>query len=242
MVKVFSFCIYGPPNPRYYPIPITENIVLIQKHFSNWKVFLYISPDVDEGFVEQISQYSNVVIKHTGKLGTINRLERLFAIDEPEVETMFVRDADSRVHWKDRWAINDFLSKPQFTAHLIRDNKEHDSKILAGLWGIHKSKNINIRNLYEEFLKNPKDLFFGEDGIDQSFLGSYLYPIITRNALVHYSHKYLVTGENGVEFPFAYDNSCFCGKVDGPNFIDTIVLNRPSESRKGFFLNGRFKI
>jgi hypothetical protein len=241
MVKVFSFCLYGPPNPRYYPIPMTQNIELIQKHFPGWKVYLYVSPDVDSEFLQQISQYPNVVLKRTGKLGTINRLERLFAIDEPEVETMFVRDADSRVHWKDRWAINDFLSKPRFIAHIIRDNKDHASKILAGLWGIHKTARIHIRALYEAFLKNPKDLFFGEDGIDQSFLGSYLYPIIKSRLLLHYSHKHVVIGENGVECPFEYNDNCHCGKVDGPEFVDGNfrIVSQPG---RRILVNGRFKL
>jgi hypothetical protein len=240
MVKVFSFCLYGPPNPRYYPIPMTQNIELIQKHFPGWKVYLYVSPDVDEGFIQQVSKYSNVVLKPTGKLGTINRLERLFAIDEPEVETMFVRDADSRVHWKDRWAINDFLSKPQFIGHVIRDHKEHGVKIPAGLLGLHKI-NLHVRTLYEKFLKNPKDLFFGEDGIDQSFLGSYLYSIITSKTLIHYSHKHILIGENGVEFPFVYDNSCFCGKPDGPEFVDVNLVSVTQPDRR-IFVNGRFKL
>lgn len=209
-----------------------QNIELIQKHYPQWKVYLYVSPDVDSGFIQQVSQYLNVVLRPTGKLGTINRLERLFAIDEPDVETMFVRDADSRVHWKDRWAINNFLSKPQFIAHVIRDHKEHGVKIPAGLWGIHKI-DINVKSLYEDFLKTPKELFFGDDGIDQSFLGSYLYPIITSKTLIHYSHKHILIGENGFEFPFVYDDSCFCGKVDGSEFVDISKLS---------FVNGRFKL
>jgi len=242
MVNVFSFCLYGPPNPRYYPIPMIQNIELAKKHFPNWKVYLYVSPDIDMGFLHQISQYSNVVIRWTGKMGTINRIERLFAIDEPQVETMFVRDADSRIHWKDRWAINDFLKKPRFVAHLIRDNKDHASKILAGLWGIRKSADINIRSLYEEFLKNPKDLFFGEDGMDQSFLGSYLYPIIKSKALLHFSHNHIVLGENGIQFPFVYDDSCHCGKVDGPEFVDIIFPIETEKSNQLFLVNGRFKL
>jgi hypothetical protein len=219
-----------------------QNIELAKKHFPNWKVYLYVSPDIDMGFLHQISQYSNVVIRWTGKMGTINRIERLFAIDEPQVETMFVRDADSRIHWKDRWAINDFLKKPRFVAHLIRDNKDHASKILAGLWGIRKSADINIRSLYEEFLKNPKDLFFGEDGMDQSFLGSYLYPIIKSKALLHFSHNHIVLGENGIQFPFVYDDSCHCGKVDGPEFVDIIFPIETEKSNQLFLVNGRFKL
>ena len=241
MVKVFSFCLYGPPNPRYYPTPMIQNIELIQNHFSDWKVYLYVSPDVDSEFLQQVSQYSNVVLKHTGKLGTINRLERLFAIDEPEVETMFVRDADSRVHWKDRWAINDFLSKPQFIAHVIRDHKEHGAYILAGLWGMHKVPEINIRELFAIFLNNPIDLGFGKDGVDQSFLGIYIYNRVKNRLLVHCSNNRGMRGEYVVEFPFPFTDHFYCGRVDGPEFVDTNsrIVSKPG---RHILVNGRFKL
>lgn len=242
MVNVFSFCLYGPPNPRYYPIPMTQNIELVQRHFPNWKVYLYVSPDVDSEFLEQISQYSNVVLKPTGKMGTINRLERLFAIDEPEVEVMFVRDADSRIHWKDRWAINDFMSKPRFLAHIIRDNREHDATILAGLWGMRKIEDIKVQESFQLFLNNPIDLGFGKDGVDQSFLATYIYHRFKSVLLVHYSHRYLFVGETGMEFPFVYSDACHCGKVDGPEFVDTVLPSKPTKVNQLFFKNGRFKL
>jgi len=241
MVKVFSFCLYGPPNPRYYPIPMIQNIELIQKHFPGWKVYLYVSPDVDSEFLKTTEQYPNVVLKPTGKLGTINRLERLFAIDEPEVETMFVRDADSRVHWKDRWAINDFLSKPQFIGHVIRDHKEHGASILAGLWGIHKIPEVNIRDLFQSFLNNPIDLGFGKDGVDQSFLGLYLYNRIKSRLLVHYSNNMALNGEHVVQFPFPYTERFHCGKVEDSSFVDRDVSNTVRSGRK-VIVEGRFKL
>ena len=242
MIKVFSFCLYGPPNPRYYPLPMTQNIQLIGSNYPDWKVYLYVSPDVDSEFLKTVEQYPNVVLKHTGKMGGINRLERLFAIDEPEVETMFVRDADSRVHWKDRWAINDFLSKPQFVAHVIRDHQEHNARILAGLWGMHKSAGLGVRDLFEMFLKNPVDLGYGNDGVDQSFLGSYIYPFLKSRLLVHYSNNRVLKGEYVVEFPFPYNEEFHCGKVDGSSFRDEVVNNKIVRSGKKILINGRFKL
>ena len=149
MVKVFSFCLYGPPNPRYYPVPMLQNIDLIGRHFPDWKVYLYTSPDVHAEFLQQVVRYSNVVLRPTGKVGIINMVERFFAIDESDVEIMFVRDADSHVHWKDRWAIRSFLSKPHFHAHAIRDHPEHTSSLMGGMWGIRKSAKLNISKQYE---------------------------------------------------------------------------------------------
>lgn len=223
-MKVFSFCLYGPPNPKYYPLSMLQNIWLIGTHYPDWKVYLYVSPDVDAEFLEQVATYSNVVLKHTGKMGGINRLERLFAIDEPDVETMFVRDADSHVHWKDRWAINDFLSKPQFVVHVIRDHREHSAMMLAGMWGMHKGAGVSIKGLFDLYLKDPIDLGYGKDGMDQSFLGSYVYPYIWPGALVHYSNGRVRTGETGVAFPFAHDDTIYCGRRDDATLFKDLPM------------------
>ena len=219
MVKVFSFCLYGPPNPRYYPLPMLENIWLIGTYYPEWKVYLYVAPDVEKGFLDQVVMFSNVVLIKTGKLGEINMIERFFAIDDPDVEIMFVRDADSHVHWKDRWAINDFLSKQEFVLHSIRDNPEHKSYILGGMWGIRKSANIVIRDQYNLYVNNPIDKGIGRD---QSFLSTYVYPYVWSKALIHYSNKLGLIGETAVQFPFEWTNEVYCGRCDGGNgkFID----------------------
>jgi hypothetical protein len=217
MVKVFSFCLYGPPNPQYYPIPMLQNISLIETYFPDWKVYLYIAPDVDPEFLRKLAIYSNVVIRPTGKLGSINMFERFFAIDEPEVEIMMVRDADSHVHWKDRWAINQFLSNTQYNSHIIRDNKEHTSKMMGGLWGMRKIEGLVIEDLYKLYKESPSDRGYGED---QSFLTDYVYPYLWKNALVHYSNNRKIHGENGVQFPFEYVNELYCGRCDFENFVD----------------------
>jgi hypothetical protein len=219
MVKVFSFCLYGPPNPRYYPLPMLENIWLVGTHFPEWKVYIYHSPDVDEVFLDQVAMYSNVVLVPTGKYGEINMIERFFAIDNEDVEIMFVRDADSHVHWKDRWAINDFLNKSDAVVHIIRDHVEHKSLIMGGMWGIRKSANIVIKVQYELFKEKPIDRGIGND---QSFLSTYVFPYVWSNSLVHYSNGKLLTGETGVQFPFEWTNEVYCGRCDGGNgkFID----------------------
>jgi len=217
MVKVFSFCLFGPPNPRYYPVPILQNIYLIGTHFPDWKVYLYTAPDVQEEFLTQVAMYSNVVVKPTGKLGNINMMERFFAIDDPDVEIMMVRDADSHVHWRDRWAIRDFLSKPEFLAHTIRDNVEHTAMLMGGLWGMRKIPGFSLHAQYELFTQTPIDRGYG---LDQSFLTIYVYPYIKNVLLVHVSEGFVFPHEHSVKFPFVYSDSLYCGRNDGSEFVD----------------------
>ena len=146
-------------------------------------------------------------------------IERFYAIDDPDVEIMFVRDADSHIHWKDRWAINQFIEKSEYVIHIIRDNVEHKSYIMGGMWGIRKTANIVIRDQYKLFSENPIDKGIGND---QNFLSTYVYPYTWTKALIHYSHSCILAGEIGVKFPFEWKNETYCGRSDGGigKFID----------------------
>lgn len=206
---VFSFCLYGPENKMYYK-GLLENIELIKTHYPGWKVFVYHSPDVTNEILKALRNFSNVILKETRLTGPVNMVHRFFAIDEPNVEVMMVRDADSRIHWKDRWAIQDFLQKTEYLAHTIRDNVVHNAPIMGGLWGLRKSAALNIRQMYEQF----KDASFLDQpkGHDQYFLMRCIYPAVVSKLLVHYSNGRLLPEEHGVEFPFAWSSELFCGQ------------------------------
>lgn len=211
MVNVFSFCLYGPPNPRYYPKPMLDNIEVIHRYFPDWKVYIYAGSDVDYSFIQTLTQIPWVVLRHTGETGEINMIHRFYAIDEADIETMLVRDADSIVHWKDRWAIQCFMSQPKFLAHVIRDHVAHASAMMGGLWGLRKTAGINVHDEYSLFLKDARDLLMGKD---QSFLSIAIYPKVKDKLLVNYSNNMALASEHSVGFPFQWTNDVYCGKVE----------------------------
>jgi hypothetical protein len=210
MTRVFSFCLYGPENPLYYD-GLIENILLIREYFPDWKVYVYVAPDVTPQMQKRLGEYPNVVVRHTGEYGHVNMIHRFFAIDEPEVEIMMSRDADSRVHWKDRWAIQEFLKSP-YLVHTIRDNYEHYTMLMGGLWGMRKVDGISIHALYEEFKAKPISWGVGHD---QSFLKDKIYPRVVDDVLAHYSFdRCRFLREHGVKFPFTWTNDVYCGRVE----------------------------
>jgi len=219
MVNVFAFCLYGPINERYYPKPMLQNIALVGKYYPEWKVYIYVAPDVDQDFLHQVAMYSNVVLRHTNHNGPINMIHRFFAIDEPGVDMMLVRDADSRVHWKDRWAINQFIKNPMYIAHTIRDNKEHTAFMMGGLWGLRKSAGLIMQNEYIKYVHRPA--VENHHGHDQDFLSFAIYPKISSKTLVHYSNGRFLAGESAVEFPFPYTNDIYCGRIEDDTFQDS---------------------
>lgn len=216
MVNAFSFCLYGPENPRYYP-GMLENVYLAGKYFPNWKVYVYYAPDVTERMINHLGACSNVVLRPTGITGPKNMIHRFFAIDEPDVDIMMVRDADSRIHWKDRWAIREFVASP-FLFHTIRDNVEHSARIMGGLWGIKKAAGICIRDEYANYVEDTSKGF--RNAHDQNFLADVLYNRVLPILLIHYSQAPIFDGElHTVKFPFAWSNDIYCGRIED-DFID----------------------
>lgn len=228
MVNVFSFCLYGPDNPFYYR-GLLENIWLIGKYFPEWKVYVYLGTDVTQSMRDWLAVCSSVVLRETGITGPKTMVHRFFAIDEPGVDLMLVRDADSRVHWKDRWAIREFLRQPQYVGHSIRDNVVHKVELCGGLWGMRKIPGVSIGALYQRYLQEY--VLAGHEsinGYDQTFLTYYVYPALAgRRLLIHYSNGCLLKNEVGVEFPFAWSNETFCGRAEVGVFLDVDPPVRP---------------
>lgn len=211
MVNAFSFCLYGPENPKYYR-GLLENIYLAGKYFPTWKVYVYYAPDVTEQMIETLKPCSSVVLRPTGVLGPVNMIKRFFAIDEPEVELMMVRDADSRIHWKDRWAIRDFLATPECTVHTIRDHTEHTAPLMGGLWGIRKSAGLHMETEYANY---KEDASLGHRlAHDQNFLMDVIYPKVLPHLLVHCSFNRRSGELHVVAFPFQWSGDVFCGKTE----------------------------
>ena len=215
-MNVFSFCLYGPYNARYYPGMI-ENIQLIQRHFPEWFVFVYVGSDVPPEMVSMLQSAPRVVLRFTGKTGIENMIERFYAIDEPDVDLMVVRDADSRVHSRDRWAIHDFLASPQFVLHTIRDHKEHSALIMGGLWAIRKSSGIDMHAEYEAYKLNPEDRGIA---LDQNFLSCRIYPKLRDRILVHLGRGPSTPRETIRGFPTPWTERLYCGQIERPGFVE----------------------
>ena len=218
MVNAFSFCVYNGYNPLYY-VGMIENIDLIRKHFPEFYTYVYIGNNVPDSFVIEMRARPKIILRFTHETGPRNMIHRFFAIDEPEVDVMFVRDADSRVHWKDRWAIREFLNTPSARLHIIRDNPEHATAIMGGLWALRKTEGIHIRTLYDEHRRSdPKGHGMG---LDQDFLIDCVYPKFTSSMMIHSSQTWRYRPFEVLSpFPFAYTNDIYCGKIENISYTE----------------------
>jgi hypothetical protein len=161
-----------------------RNAQQILEQFPDWQVWIYMAQDVPEETRSKLRKFTNVVVLPVSKG---NMIDRFTAIDDPRVELMMVRDADSRIHARDAGCVRDF-EKSSKSFHIIRDHNGHWYKILGGMWGMRREAFAylgakSIRELYQKFTGEQNNAAYGHD---QDFLAQFVYPKLSMsNLLVH---------------------------------------------------------
>jgi hypothetical protein len=206
-MNAFSFCIYG--QNEYYYKGLAENVRLINTHYPDWLIYIYVGNDARTDLLEQIHHLSTKICwRETHEAGAVNMIYRFFAIDEPTVSTLHVRDADSRIHERDRWAIDLFM-KSSTLAYTIRDNQAHGTQMMGGLWGTRRLP-FSVQQMFQMY-RTP--LYAGDHGCgyDQKFLAQYVYPNVVYSFMVFTNYHVLSRYEQVVPFDPSLRTDVFCG-------------------------------
>ena len=217
-MKIFSFCIYG--NDMKYYLGLRENIRIIREFYPEFRIFIYAGINRNQDFLDSLnSEFSqNLHFINTEMDGAFNMFFRYLPIILEAAELVIIRDADSEVNERDRWAIDDFLndSNPQYSVQVIRDHFFHKSRITGGLSAFKLSQIELLQSLKAEFsqilaeINDNKHEF--EYGSDENMLNERIWPIIKDDIIV-YSNICVFEGEAYRTIDFKNDETNFCGNV-----------------------------
>jgi hypothetical protein len=143
---------------------------------------------------------------------------RWFPIGDSFVDIFSSRDTDSYILEREVDSVNVWLKSTQI-AHIMRDNPQHGTAILGGMWGFASVRDralatkifslIVDKKVSEQFNKNGKSPKHG----DQSFLARYVHPLVKSSAIVHDS--YLCASYGGDPWPTQRKGDCFVGSPSG---------------------------
>jgi hypothetical protein len=177
MKKVICFSLWG--NEYRYIGGAFQNVELAKIFYPDWICRFYMGGDVEEDTVSKLSKNSNVeILKMEDKCNWTGMFWRFLAAADPTVDVMLSRDADSRLHQREKAAVDEWLSSDkQF--HIMRDHQYHSVPILGGMWGCKKGMLSNLTQAIEKYEKGD---FLG---VDQNFLGEHVYPFVAGYSLVH---------------------------------------------------------
>lgn len=177
-MKVIAFSLWG-DDPRY-TLGALQNASLAKLVYPDWMCRFYVGKDTPTHIVNLLSEFNNVEIIYQEDEGGVGlgTLWRFAAASDPEVEVLIVRDCDSRLWFREKAAVEEWLESDK-DFHIMRDNHQHTTPILAGMWGVKGFLLKDIKEWMNDYLSED----FWQ--VDQNFLRDVVYPKIKGNAFVH---------------------------------------------------------
>ena len=196
MKKIISYCLWG--NSPKYTLGAIKNAELAEGIYPGWICRFYLGSSTPPDIIEKLENLSNTEIMMQDTEGDWRGMFwRFEAISDPDVELMISRDCDSRLTYREKAAVDEWLSTDK-NFHIMRDHPFHQTEILGGMWGCRKPLLSNMRELIKDYTK--KGNFWQ---VDQNFLREVVYPLVRNQSYVHdefFAGHPFPTQRNGLEF------------------------------------------
>lgn len=176
--RIISFSLFG--NNSKYIEPAVLNTQLAPVLFPGWTCRFYVDDSVSAEAVQRFRNNGAEVIKVGTPLDNWpGTMWRFLAINDPEVEYVIFRDADSIICYRDAAAVSEWI-KSGTLFHTIRDSGSHTALILAGMWG---AKAGAVPNMQERIQNFVDEGYPSRHFADQDFLEKNCGPISVRICL-----------------------------------------------------------
>jgi len=203
--NVASFSIWG--DNLLYTDGMKHNIKLMYKYFPEWECRIYIDDSVAEDIVQYYTSHGAIIYVRDNSVDSSGMMWRFEVMFDINIDLFIIRDADSRITYREVLAINEWmLSGKSF--HVMRDNIQHNTAILGGMWGGRVRKTMKY-----------KDIFYSIDvgtnkGSDQLFLTRVLWNDVKHDMICHDTYKNfrpLIGIEK--DFPIPIQNGHYVGEI-----------------------------
>lgn len=208
MKKVISFSLWG-DDPKYC-VGAIKNAELRDIYYNDWICRFYIHENVPINYINDLNKIKNTEIEicKTQADWTFTT-KRFCAIDDNDVSHVIFRDTDSRLNQRESDAVNEWIEK-NTAIHIMKDHPYHGSfPILAGMWGLNKSKFLFNMKLSLENYRNQK--YEPQYHYDQIFLNNYIWPNFHKDSTIH--DEFFIKNK----FPTQRNKNEFVGQVFDEN-------------------------
>jgi hypothetical protein len=222
MSKYICYSLYG--NNPLYTLGAIENSRLAQIIYPDWEVIIFIRDNLDKSIRYALKKYNVRLVtineRYANELDIISKCTfwRYYLISDKDAEYIIFRDCDSRLSYKEKAAVYDWIdSGTDF--HLLYDHIEHTTEILGGLWGIKGNVIGNIKKLIGEFIRKNDRIYRNRRDYDQMFLKHVIWPNYVKKMsyVAHGNIKecqyHIEKGINITPYP----------KMEEPLFIDSCI-------------------
>ena len=201
--KLISFSLYG-SGPLYLQGAL-RNVYLAPLIYPGWSVRLYVSQEIDESLVRQLSDAGAEVVRKERRGEIDGMFWRFLPAADASFDAVIIRDVDSRLTHREALAVEEWLASGR-DLHIMRDHPCHRVVIMAGMWGCRGGAIPDLERRIDDWN------VWHRKGHDQDFLRDQVYPQRMHSLLVH-SDLYAYEGEDCRPFPVPRDHGHFVGCV-----------------------------
>lgn len=166
--KYIAFSLWG--DSPVYNVGAIRNANLATEIYPEWKVIVYYDNTVPSETITRLRQLGITLVDMTDS-GIYGLFWRFLAADIADCAYAIFRDADSRLSYRERNAVEEWIANGD-VLHVMRDHPFHQVpygaaglSILGGMWGI-KGSSVLLQPLIYNFIRDKEN----EYGIDQAFL------------------------------------------------------------------------
>lgn len=173
-MNAIAFSLYG--NGPKYCQGMIRNAELAPVVYPGWTVMVYHDATVPVAVIQRLSRMGCTLISTNNHSGLFWR----FGVNDNErVDRYIVRDADSRLNFRERRAVDEWIASGK-KFHLIRDHPYHRQLVMGGLWGAARGVIPNMAGLIQKHAEKGNTY-----GCDQRFLASVIWPMVKDDCLQH---------------------------------------------------------
>jgi hypothetical protein len=181
-----------------------ENARIARHIYPGWTLRYYVDSTVPTPVVKQLRQLNAEVMIMPNGEGMYGLFWRFLAADDPGFARWMIRDADSRLNYRERRAVDEWIASG-LPFHTMRDHPGHLRPIMGCAFGGIRGALPNMERMITAWPKK------GKYADDESMLAEVVYPMVKDSMLVHDSFAKQFT-EKIRPFPLARENFRFVGE------------------------------
>jgi hypothetical protein len=174
---IIAFSLFG--NHEKYCQGAIRNTELSKFIYPGWTVRFYIDHTVPKDGVWALQNLGAEIITNPSSSNLDGMFWRLAAADDTGYSRWIIRDADSRLSYRERRAVDDWIESG-LPFHTMHDHPYHITPIMPGMFG-------GIRGSFNMGAAISSWTRTGEYGDDERFLTNIVWPNIRDRILVHNS-------------------------------------------------------
>lgn len=180
--NIIAFSLFG-NLPKYCEGAIL-NAKVAREVYPYWTPLFYVDDTVPIEVIATLES-EGARVKVAGSSTTPKTMWRFEACDEPSIDRVIFRDADSLVNLREAHAVHEWVESSR-CFHTMRDRGSHTALILAGMWGCAPAflGGSSMAEAIARWLKTASGIDFTRFA-DQYFLSEVVWPLAREHLCAH---------------------------------------------------------